>query len=227
MIRTLFIALLFSILLFSNVSFGQYQLPFGFEKIYDVAVYDESQSLFKNPWGGGLFAVQFNEIDLDGDGIKDLVVFDRCGSRTLTWKNLGIPGEVSYQFAPELAKILPSFSDWVIFADYNNDGLADIFTYSKGFAGIKVYRNNGLTAEEPFELIEPYYLTSYQGNGYVNILVTYVDYPAIIDIDGDGDLYILTFWGLGSFVELHTGELEVFRSFSLGCHSRWCYYTLK
>ena len=206
MIRTLFIALLFSILLFSNVSFGQYQLPFGFEKIYDVAVYDESQSLFKNPWGGGLFAVQFNEIDLDGDGIKDLVVFDRCGSRTLTWKNLGIPGEVSYQFAPELAKILPSFSDWVIFADYNNDGLADIFTYSKGFAGIKVYRNNGLTAEEPFELIEPYYLTSYQGNGYVNILVTYVDYPAIIDIDGDGDLDILTFWGLGSFVELHTNE---------------------
>jgi hypothetical protein len=34
-------------------------------------------------------------------------------------------------------------------------------------------------------------------------LVTNVDYPAIFDIDNDGDLDILTFWGLGSFMELH------------------------
>lgn len=199
-------AIFFQILLVTGAVFGQYQLPFGFEKSYDLPVFNQQQTELANPWGGGLYAVQFNAIDLDSDGIKDLVVFDRYGNRTLTWKNLGLTGEVSYHFAPELATQLPRFSDWVIFTDYNGDGLEDIFTYSPGFAGIKVFRNNGPQAAEQFELVVPQYLTSFQGNGYVNILVTYVDYPAIIDMDGDGDLDILTFWGLGSFVELHTNE---------------------
>ena len=204
--KIFFSAIFFQLLLIAGAAFGQYQLPFGFEKSYNLPVFNQQQVQLDNPWAGGLYAVQMNEIDLDADGIKDLVVFDRYGNRTLTWKNLGIAGEVIYQFAPELARHLPRFSDWVIFADYNGDGLEDIFTYSTGFAGIKVYRNNGPQAAVPFELVVPQYLTSYQGNGYVNILVTYADYPAIMDMDGDGDLDILTFWGLGSFVELHTNE---------------------
>ncbi len=186
--------------------FSQFTLPFGFEKQYEVPVWNIEGEALTMPWAGGLYAVQFGEIDLDGDGIKDLVVFDRYGSRTLTWKNHGVSDQISYCFAPELAGKLPKFDDWVIFADYNMDGLNDIFTYSKGYAGIKVYRNNGPDAGEQFELVVSPYLTSFQGNGYVNILVTYVDFPAIVDIDGDGDLDILTFWGLGTFVELHTNE---------------------
>ena len=42
-----------------------------------------------------------------------------------------------------------------------------------------------------------------EGTIYTNILVTYADYPAITDIDNDGDLDILTFWGMGAFVEMH------------------------
>jgi hypothetical protein len=186
--------------------FSQYDLPFGFEKRFDIPAYDSVGNALQFPWTGGLYAVQFGEIDLDDDGIRDLVIFDRYGNRTLTWKNQGIPNQIGYQFAPELGAKLPRFDDWVIFADYDMDGLNDIFTYSKGFAGIKVYRNNGPAAKEQFELVVSPYLTSFQGNGYVNILVTYVDYPAIVDIDGDGDLDILTFWGLGSFVEMHTNE---------------------
>lgn len=200
------LTLIFCLLIPFQFLFAQYDLPFGFEKRYDLQVFDETENALANPWTGGLYAVQLGEIDLDNDGIKDLVVFDRYGNRTLTYKNLGTPNQVSYQFAPGLAEKLPRFSDWVIFADYNMDGLNDIFTYSKGFAGVKVYRNNGPAAEEQFELVVFPYLTSFQGLGYVNILVTYVDYPAIVDIDGDGDLDILTFWGLGSFVELHTNE---------------------
>ncbi|HRW96082.1 MAG TPA: FG-GAP-like repeat-containing protein [Bacteroidales bacterium] len=189
-----------------NIAFAQFDLPFGFEKKYNIPVYDSLNRQLPDPWTGGMYAVQFGEIDLDDDGIRDLVGFDRYGNRTLTWKNHGIEGEISYEFLPDLAKKLPRFDDWVIFADYNYDGLNDIFTYSKGFAGIIVYRNNGAEAEEQFELVVSPYLTSYQGSGYVNILVTYVDYPAIVDIDKDGDLDILTFWGLGSFVEMHTNE---------------------
>ncbi len=194
------------IILLPHAGFPQYDLPFGFEKRYDVPAFDSTGMPLATPWTGGMYAVHFGEVDLDNDGINDLVVFDRYGSRTLTYKNLGIPNEVSYQFAPELAEKLPRFDDWVIFADYTMNGLMDIFTYSKGWAGIKVYRNNGPDAEEQFELVVSPFLTSFQGAGYVNILVTNVEYPAIVDIDGDGDLDILTFWGLGSFVELHTNE---------------------
>ncbi|MBE0640122.1 MAG: T9SS type A sorting domain-containing protein [Bacteroidales bacterium] len=186
--------------------FSQFTLPFGFEKSFLTQVFDEQGNIIPNAWNGGLYAVQFGEADLDYDGINDLVVFDRYGNRILTYKNLGVAGQISYQFNPGLSGNLPHFDDWVIFTDYNMDGLNDIFTYSKGFAGIKVYRNNGPEATDQFELVVSPYLTSFQGSGYVNILTTYVDYPAIVDIDDDGDLDILTFWGLGSFVELHTNE---------------------
>lgn len=185
--------------------FGQFSLPFGFLKKYDVPVAHDDGTTLQNPFAGGLNACHFGEIDLDGDGIRDLVVFDRHGNRTFTWHNQGIASESSYTFAPELADKLPRFDDWVIFADYNADGLNDIFTYSRGFAGIKVYRNTG-NPESMFERVVYPYLTSFQGSGYVNVLVTYVDYPAIFDVDGDGDLDLLTFWGLGAFVELHLNE---------------------
>ncbi len=54
-------------------------------------------------------------------------------------------------------------------------------------------------------MVSPY-LTSFQGAGYVNILATNADYPAIIDIDDDGDLDLLSFWSLGTFIELHTNR---------------------
>ena len=92
-------------------------------------------------WAGGLNACQFGRIDLDGDGQKDLLVFDRHGNRLLTFLNRGATGEINYVFAPEYAKRFPQLTDWAIFADYDGDGREDIFTYSKGWAGMKVFRN--------------------------------------------------------------------------------------
>ena len=154
------------------------------------------------PWTGGFNSCQFAEIDLNMDGIKDLFVFDRNGNRIMTFINNGTPNQIDYSYAPEYQILFPELFDWVILVDYDYDGKEDIFTYSVGWASMKVYKNISDT-DLKFELIISPYLTSFQGGGYVNIFVTYADYPAITDLDNDGDLDILTFWGLGSFVEMH------------------------
>lgn len=171
----------------------------------EIKVTDEQKKIYKFPWAGGMNSCQFSEIDLNLDGIKDLFVFDRNGDRIMTFLNNGTPGAIDYSYAPEYQENFPELFDWAILADYNMDGKEDIFTYSPGWAGIRVFKNVS-TKELKFEVEVSPYLTSYQGGGYVNILVTYADYPGIVDVDNDGDLDILTFWGLGSFVEYHQNQ---------------------
>lgn len=177
-------------------------LDFGFTRSYTIPVMDSGNINLKNAWAGGLNACQYNTIDLNLDGINDLVIFDRHGNRLLTFENNGISNQISYVYKPEYENAFPKINDWIIIADYNGDGLDDIFSYSLGYAGIKVHKNTS-SAKLQFETVVPKYLKSKQGAGFTNILVTYADYPAIIDLDRDGDLDILTFWGLGLFIELH------------------------
>jgi len=157
---------------------------------------------YKYPFAGGMNASQFCEVDMDMDGIRDLLVFDRQGNRLMPYINNGTAGEIDYSFAPEYISEFPEFSHWVMFTDYNMDGKNDIFAYNPAQPGIIVYRNTS-QATLRFELEVYPYLTSWYGSGYVNILVTYADYPGISDLDNDGDLDIITFWALGSFVEMH------------------------
>lgn len=177
-----------------------------------INVKDGEELLF--PWAGGMNSMQFGEIDIDLDGKKDIIALNRDevfnvistdteGNRIYCFINEGLEGEINYRLAPEYTTLLPQLYNWAIFADYNMDGKTDIFTYSPGWAGIKVYKNISDVSLK-FELVVNPYLTSFQGGGYTNILVTYADYPGIYDIDNDGDLDILTFSPLGSFVDMHT-----------------------
>ncbi|MBW6490265.1 MAG: T9SS type A sorting domain-containing protein [Lentimicrobium sp.] len=153
-----------------------------------------------NAWTGGLNNVQMGKIDLNGDDYEDLVVFDRHGDRLLTFIYVPLSDSGYYKYAPEFRRFFPSIKQWFQLHDYNNDGLMDIFTYTSG--GILVYKNTGTINPQFVKVVDPY-ITSLQGAIYTNLLVTYVDYPSIFDLDGDGDLDILTFWGLGSYIDLH------------------------
>jgi len=163
-------------------------------------VFDENGNRLSMPFAGGLNACQLGAVDLNADGVEDLVVFDRQGYRLLTFINEGLAGEISYVYQPVYEKYFPPVEHWMQLVDYNNDGKEDIFTYTTG--GIKVYRNDSQDVPVFTQVSKPY-LVSLQGTTLTNIFVTYVDYPAIVDVDNDGDKDILTFWGLGSFVEWH------------------------
>ena len=83
--------------------------------------------------------MRFSEIDVNGDGIKDLFAFEKNGNRILIFINNGEKNCINYKYAPEYAHFFPKMHDWVILKDYNQDGKEDIFTY--GNAGITVYKN--------------------------------------------------------------------------------------
>lgn len=200
-LKTLSILLLLTCLGFSQL-FSQniaYNFPQnGFVKANDITVYDQNDKILKHAFAGGINSAQYNAIDINLDGTLDLLIFDRLSSRLLPFININ--GE--YVYSPKYANSFPKIRNWMRCVDYNNDGKVDIFTYVTG--GIKVYKNVS-TSELTFvdaTLPNPYLVSQY-GEIATNILVTSVDYPAIVDIDGDGDYDILTFWGLGSFIEMH------------------------
>jgi hypothetical protein len=169
----------------------------------DIPVRGSSQPL-KMSWAGGLNAPQFNEIDLDNDGLLDLAVFDRVGPRLLTFRNGGTASTIDFTFAPEYALQFPAvLKDWVLLRDFDNDGYIDLFTAVPQVSNVRVYRNtSALTGGTlSFALFKDTLISVYPPT-----LAMYVgksDIPAIDDIDGDGDLDILTFGVGGQKIEWH------------------------
>ena len=162
----------------------------------DTTVYVwENGIKFKKAWVGGMNGVQFSEIDLNLDGILDLITFDRAGNKINPY--ISINNE--YIFSPNYRQYFPKIHDWILLADYNCDGKKDIYTYSTG--GIAIYKNISNSSLE-FQLENPLILSDY-GSNNINIFVSAIDIPAIVDVDYDGDLDILTFAILGGFVEYH------------------------
>ena len=194
---------IFLLILISLQAQAQYH-DFGFGKSFNITVKNLNNDILKYAWVGGLNSCQFEAIDLNFDGIKDMVVFDRTGNRLLTFINNGTANTVDYTYAPEYQKYFPYIHDWLFLVDYNNDGKEDIFTFSS--AGMSIYRNdsdpiNGIIFTKITE-----YLYSLQYNHYSNLYVTEVELPAIADINGDGCPDILVYHILGSWLNLHVNQ---------------------
>lgn len=169
---------------FSNLSFGQ----FAFERNYEIAVTKNDKTLTR-AWEGGLNYPIFSNIDFDNNGNQDLIAFDKSGNRLIVFKN--------NQLSFEPINIPITLDKWVLFRDFNCDNLPDIFTGTAG--GIKVYKNNGNFS---FTL-ETSQLQSDLGSFTSNLSIPNEDIPGITDVDGDGDMDILTFDNNGIYIEYH------------------------
>jgi hypothetical protein len=163
-----------------------------------------------NPLTGGLNSPQFSAVDLNNNGILDLHVFDRVGDQHLTFLNDGTPGVASYTYAPEYADNFPPVKNWMLLRDFNGDGVMDIFSYSTvpGIDGVAVFTGfyeNGRIAFEQFDFNAPYDIIFFPlpNGASTQLYVSTIDYPAVDDMDCDGDLDILTFNIGGGFVELY------------------------
>ncbi len=150
-----------------------------------------------NPFTGGLNSPQFNEMDINLDGFKDLIVFERVGDKLMCFLNDGnIPA--NYHFAPSYNSIFPEIENWMVLKDYNQDGIEDLFTsFDKN--GIFVYKGIRENGKLYFKKhINPYFdenvLSAKHDNGLtLRVICNDTDIPVIEDIDFDGDMDILSF----------------------------------
>lgn len=162
----------------------------------------------KFPFAGGLNAPQFSQADLNHDGLQDLVVFERAGNRLTTYLNNGTPNEADYTFAPEYACYFPVLTDYVVMRDFDKDGAADIFTSSiaPGTQEIQVYKgyyDGNILKFNPYHFNIPgcsvcdslyvYYPDEDQPGNWNNLAINRGDIPSFDDVNGDGDIDIVTF----------------------------------
>jgi hypothetical protein len=172
----------------------------------------ESGDTMKMPWSGGINYAQFSHMDLDLDGQLDMIVFDKSGARIIPFLYVGSGNEVKYRYAPEYSDKFPeNIKYWCISRDYDGDGKYDLFYHVS--AGIGVSRNISTQAQGlKFEwaITTPQIHSDYGSGSGSNLYVSAVDIPAIEDIDGDGDLDILTFSILGGNVEYHLNRSQEF-----------------
>ncbi|HWB62916.1 MAG TPA: T9SS type A sorting domain-containing protein [Chitinophagales bacterium] len=145
----------------------------------------------RDPWAGGMDSPQFSDINLNNDGIPDLFVFDRVGSRVLTYLGNGGATDTMFTYAPQYESLFPTdLQNWAQIKDYNNDGVPDLFTFTNG--GTRVFKGSRQGANLHFDLVSPLLRYGF-GNISNNIYTLSADFPVFIDVNGDGDLDVLTY----------------------------------
>ncbi|MEM8583900.1 MAG: T9SS type A sorting domain-containing protein [Bacteroidota bacterium] len=188
------------LLLLPLLSTAQFEL----ERAYPIVTTGED--VLSLAWEGGLNSPQPGKVDMDGDGLDDLFIFERVGDIPLAYRAT----PTGYEAAPELLQYWPveNLNAWVVLRDYNQDGAMDIFAYSDtGDDGVMVYRGDrrtdGLLQFDRVSWNDPKPIIYFplQNGARVNLFVSEEDYPEVRDIDCDGDLDILTFNVGGGYVE--------------------------
>lgn len=148
-------------------------------------------------FSGGLNAAQIQTMDVNGDGEEEMVIWDINARQVSVFK----VKNGTYTFFPELAYYFPSdVNGFLVLADYDGDGKKDLFTSSP--FGVRAYKNvSSIGATFPsWELSQNFLRLDNNSNLQANNL----DIPLIMDVDGDGDLDIVTFnFASGDFLEFY------------------------
>ncbi|MFN8167020.1 MAG: T9SS type A sorting domain-containing protein [Bacteroidia bacterium] len=197
--------LILSFLFSGFLSKAQFFLP------VDTIPVTVNGSLLRNAWAGGINFPNIGQIDLNGDGRKDLLLYDRANSRISTFLNNGnTDADQAWDYAPQYRNSFPPIVDWVILYDYNCDGYEDLFTISQNSASaMTVYRNdyllNGMLSWTMVkEKLDEAFASIRQ-----DVYVYSVSLPAFSDIDNDGDMDIL------GYVNASPGKLAYHKNYSV------------
>jgi len=154
------------------------------------------------PWTGGFNFCQLGNIDINLDGQKDIVVFDRTGDRLIPLIFSGTPEFPRYKHEFRYTAAFPLISHFIQFIDFTCDGKEDIVTFAN--SGLRLYKNvSTLSDGLKFELYQESLLSLFNTSDLLPIFTIPIDIPSASDVDNDGDVDFLVFGLLGSCVEYH------------------------
>ncbi len=180
------------------------QFQFNFSAY--IPVVSDGQNLSK-AWDGGFNTPQFSTLDYDFDGDEDLLVFDRSADQIRVFKQISSVAGPTYEIDLRAQLFFPPNLHYrVTTYDYDNDGRKDLFGYAVG--GMQAYRNIGSAATGlQWEAYSPYLLSNYAGPT-LNLYVSGADIPALVDVEGDGDMDILTYHISGEYLQYHQNQSQ-------------------
>ncbi len=162
---------------------------------------------------GGLNAPQLHPLDVNNDGIDDLLMYDRADNNIVV---LVSDGKGNYSHAPEYEELFPEIDGWIVTKDYNNDGKKDLWLRSNRTQASALYRNVTQSWDKHLQLeLVSESLSAYNFNtdtfwwedtffilNHVELYCSKSSIPAIEDVDGDGDVDFLTLQESGQGVSL-------------------------
>jgi hypothetical protein len=151
-------------------------------------------------WAGGFKSPQFAQADLNRDGLADLVVFEWGDNVIQTFLNKGSASAARYVYAPQFERRFPHVQDYLKLEDVDRDGVADLI--HKGISGFEIWKgyynaNNELS----FSFLRQ--LRYNLGSSSINAYSQAGDIPAVVDVDGDGDLDFLAYDVTGGFITFY------------------------
>ena len=173
---------------------------FSFSPFKNIEV-KQLGEVIQNPWSGSFNSGQFWPCDLNNDGENDLLVFDKNTNKVLAYIAELSNGSMIWKYNSDYEDLIPEMRNWMATADFNCDGKMDLFTSTA--IGIKVFKNISTIPGPVAFTLEVDGLYSQGLSGQINIQVNVYGAPAFTDVDGDGDLDILTFDSNGNTVEYH------------------------
>jgi len=200
------IVLLFFCMLHPKFASGQ-NVPLFYQSNYIRVVQPTNENnkmdTVINPFTGGMNNPTFFNVDLNNDGIKDILVFDREPNENQILLFTGKrKSSLDYRFAPQYESFFPrDLNTWVYIADYDHDGRLDIFTHHPLVnTGVKAYKNTSYIDPASHKFINQYQVAQdtlfyYDSLGAkTNIEVSHVASNAVfVDVDHDGYLDMLSF----------------------------------
>jgi hypothetical protein len=169
------------------------------------------------PFTGGVNAPQLSAADLNGDGHKDIFIFDKGTNKVLCFIRKGN----GYTHAPQYEYRFPYMEGWALMRDFNLDGKEDLWTvpindrrYSYDTVTWEWQFTDNMNSIRILVQTDPVFGfrqigqlvtdTGKSWKGYlrpvmpinpppVPIEVNKMDVPSLEDMDGDGDIDILAF----------------------------------